>query len=437
MLRQLTTNLEKRAIGELPAEIQAAVQAHLMEAGYFVDEERLAQVQELPPESLPNELRQQLESTLGACLLTHRSSLNPEELDLGQVPVRELPAQIQTWLWRYLDETGYFLDEKRRTQILDRRLEDLGSEQYETLVGEVAGQLRQEIGDRRVSELADELRQGLRESLESAGYFHSDEVRTRVLGQRLGQFRREEIEGVSAELGQAWLRDNQGKRLSDLPATEREEILAHLQARDWFLDEARFARLQTQPLRELDPAARNSLIYELRRQEAEHLRQQRLSGVNRERRRLIQTFLLERGLAADEGRMRPLRRTQLQDLPAQVYDQLLQNLGLNVVSGWGNEPFQALAAEQQALFASYLGRRIMARIERRVLLHTISRLWIDYLTDIEDLRRGIGLEAYGQRDPLVEYKRRAFELFAELGDNIRRTVVRSLFRQPPEPLRSA
>jgi preprotein translocase subunit SecA len=64
-------------------------------------------------------------------------------------------------------------------------------------------------------------------------------------------------------------------------------------------------------------------------------------------------------------------------------------------------------------------------------------LWIDYLTDIEDLRRGIGLEAYGQRDPLVEYKRRAFELFAELGDNIRRTVVRSMFRQPPEPLASS
>jgi preprotein translocase subunit SecA len=76
----------------------------------------------------------------------------------------------------------------------------------------------------------------------------------------------------------------------------------------------------------------------------------------------------------------------------------------------------------------------MGRIERRVLLHTISRLWIDYLTDIEDLRRGIGLEAYGQRDPLVEYKRRAFELFEELSHNIRRTVVRSLFRQPPEPL---
>jgi preprotein translocase subunit SecA len=78
----------------------------------------------------------------------------------------------------------------------------------------------------------------------------------------------------------------------------------------------------------------------------------------------------------------------------------------------------------------------MGRIEQTALLYSISRLWIDYLTDIEDLRRGIGLEAYGQRDPLVEYKRQAFELFEDLGANIRRTVVRSLFRYAPEPLRA-
>jgi preprotein translocase subunit SecA len=101
---------------------------------------------------------------------------------------------------------------------------------------------------------------------------------------------------------------------------------------------------------------------------------------------------------------------------------------------WGTTRFQDMGDQQQAILSTYLGRRIMSVIERRVLLHTISRLWVDYLTDIEDLRRGIGLEAYGQRDPLIEYKRRAFELFEELGNNIRRTVVRSLFRQPPEPL---
>ncbi|HSJ58405.1 MAG TPA: hypothetical protein VLC95_14580 [Anaerolineae bacterium] len=109
-------------------------------------------------------------------------------------------------------------------------------------------------------------------------------------------------------------------------------------------------------------------------------------------------------------------------------------MGRQVVRDWGRRTFAELDGAEQERVSAYLGRSIMARIERQVLLHTISRLWIDYLTDIEDLRRGIGLEAYGQRDPLVEYKRRAFELFEELGHNVRRTAVRTLFRHAPEPL---
>jgi preprotein translocase subunit SecA len=130
-----------------------------------------------------------------------------------------------------------------------------------------------------------------------------------------------------------------------------------------------------------------------------------------------------------------MRNTKLADLDPDLYGELLDGLGSEVVAGWGTTPFQDLEEQRQALLRSYLGRRIMGRIEQTALLYTISRLWIDYLTDIEDLRRGIGLEAYGQRDPLVEYKRQAFELFEELGANIRRTVVRSLFRYAPEPLR--
>jgi len=136
-----------------------------------------------------------------------------------------------------------------------------------------------------------------------------------------------------------------------------------------------------------------------------------------------------------EDQMRPLRRQRVRELEQDTYHGLLRSLGEDAVDQWGSTHFQDLDKDQQSLLSAYLGRQIMGRIERRVLLHTISRLWIGYLTDIEDLRRGIGLEAYGQRDPLVEYKRRAFELFEELGDNIRRTAVRSLFQQPPQPLR--
>jgi len=49
------------------------------------------------------------------------------------------------------------------------------------------------------------------------------------------------------------------------------------------------------------------------------------------------------------------------------------------------------------------------------------------------VRQGIVLEAYGQRDPLVEYKRRAYSMYQELQANIRRTVVSNLFRYPPQP----
>ena len=151
---------------------------------------------------------------------------------------------------------------------------------------------------------------------------------------------------------------------------------------------------------------------------------------------MVHQLLQQRGLGLEEGPKRQWRRQSLKDIDLEVYHGLQRYLGEQVVSRWDATSFQNLPAEDQSLIVAYLGRRIMGRIEQRVLLYTINRLWIDYLTDIEDLRRGIGLEAYGQRDPLVEYKRRAFELFEELGNNIRKTAIRSLFRQAPEPLRS-
>ncbi len=64
---------------------------------------------------------------------------------------------------------------------------------------------------------------------------------------------------------------------------------------------------------------------------------------------------------------------------------------------------------------------------RELMLSVVTNLWVDYLTDIEALREGIGLQAYGQRDPLVEYKRRAYEMFQDLYKRIRSQVVTSVF----------
>lgn len=66
-------------------------------------------------------------------------------------------------------------------------------------------------------------------------------------------------------------------------------------------------------------------------------------------------------------------------------------------------------------------------LERVILLKVIDRKWMDHIDDMEQLRQGIGLQAYGQRDPLVEYKMSGYEMFDEMTQNIREETVRLLF----------
>jgi len=81
---------------------------------------------------------------------------------------------------------------------------------------------------------------------------------------------------------------------------------------------------------------------------------------------------------------------------------------------------------------------LVHQVERWVLLQVIDNLWTEHLTVIEDLREGIGLRAYGQRDPLVEFKAEAFRLFEELKANIKVEVAHLFYRlrfeqAPPAP----
>jgi preprotein translocase subunit SecA len=64
----------------------------------------------------------------------------------------------------------------------------------------------------------------------------------------------------------------------------------------------------------------------------------------------------------------------------------------------------------------------------------ITELWVDYLTQMEALRVSIGLEAYGQRDPLVEYKREAFEKFQNLFKDMRAGVISRMFTYRPRDM---
>ncbi len=75
-----------------------------------------------------------------------------------------------------------------------------------------------------------------------------------------------------------------------------------------------------------------------------------------------------------------------------------------------------------------VGEADWSMVERLVLIRTINSLWVEHLTELDDMRRGIGLRGYAQQDPLNEFRREAFSLYEELRDLIRHGVATSIFR---------
>ena len=107
--------------------------------------------------------------------------------------------------------------------------------------------------------------------------------------------------------------------------------------------------------------------------------------------------------------------------------------------------FEALGHElARKIHAAYaakekeLGPDLLRYLEKVVMLRTIDTLWKDHLLAMDSLREGIGLRGYGQKDPLIEYKREGFDMFAEMMHRCKQDVLEHLFRvqvvsgeQPP------
>jgi preprotein translocase subunit SecA len=91
---------------------------------------------------------------------------------------------------------------------------------------------------------------------------------------------------------------------------------------------------------------------------------------------------------------------------------------------------RAVAAAQRAYRAreAEFGPAMMREIERHVYLFTVDEHWRDHLYELDHLKGGIGLRAYGQRDPLIEYKKEAYALFETLVREVREEFVQRLFR---------
>ncbi|MFZ5880993.1 MAG: hypothetical protein ACOY0R_16625 [Chloroflexota bacterium] len=102
-----------------------------------------------------------------------------------------------------------------------------------------------------------------------------------------------------------------------------------------------------------------------------------------------------------------------------------------------NETAAGLGTEDRRRLVDEIGHYVLNQVHRQLLLGSITDLWVDYLTRIEALRISIGLEAYAQRDPLVQYKSKASELYQQLLSDIRSQVAGRIFTVQPRRIQIA
>ena len=95
------------------------------------------------------------------------------------------------------------------------------------------------------------------------------------------------------------------------------------------------------------------------------------------------------------------------------------------------DPDTVAGMVEKAFFDKYESQREelgddFAEAQRVILLRSVDRRWMDHIDDMDELKRGIGLEAYGQRDPAQEFKFRSYDIFNEMTDNIKNDTVRGI-----------
>ncbi|MEZ0239749.1 MAG: hypothetical protein ACAH65_03030, partial [Chloroflexota bacterium] len=111
--------------------------------------------------------------------------------------------------------------------------------------------------------------------------------------------------------------------------------------------------------------------------------------------------------------------------PDRVTEEDLADLGANAAIV---EHLKDVADEMLEAKEAEIGEEGWATVERFVLLRTIDSLWVEHLTELDDMRRGIGLRGYAQQDPLNEFRREAMGLYSELSSFIRHQVASSIFQ---------
>ncbi len=141
--------------------------------------------------------------------------------------------------------------------------------------------------------------------------------------------------------------------------------------------------------------------------------------------------IIRGGLAGDPERWEPGpvlgEAGTILPLPEGLDDEFVHANGAEETEETLLEVAQALYAQREEAF----GEGLMRAIERAVMLQTVDRLWVQHLTMMSNLRQGIGLQAYGQRDPLVAYRKEGHEAFEGLLARIRHDIAHTIFHVAP------
>jgi preprotein translocase subunit SecA len=122
------------------------------------------------------------------------------------------------------------------------------------------------------------------------------------------------------------------------------------------------------------------------------------------------------------------------DLDQETQTELARILGQEQFSALSNTRVSDLSAADAEHVCRYLGERVLFNVQRQLMLDITSRYWVEHLTAMEVLRQGIGLQSYAQKDPLAEYRVRAYDMFQELLRAIQSEVATAMFTYRPRDL---
>lgn len=485
--RAKLSGVRSQSIGSLPADVCALVQTHLQSSGELQDPDKLKAFNEESLDTLPPDTRlgllAYLEETIEGLLIgaseqevydgmllearqfltqqgyfTRDSARNefaelaPEilEADLGrrcyqavgesalnlywEREVEALPAEVRERVLRAFDQMEQFVDQQKARTFLNTRLIDIAPPHREAIVARRAERLLLEIGSRPVSSLNEETRQALRTYLDHSGYFVDESLMQQLANQSLATLRRADWQALAMTRGTQRLKGILDTRVGDLEPAERKEILTYFRSRGHFLDEARKEQFRREGIAALNENDRETALARANTADRDRLVDASLANLPETLRWEVEYLAIGAAQPIDSHRMKGLDAGPLSELPSDLLDGFLRRLGYPHTRQWFDQQLGELPSTEHAVIRDFLGDRVTLELQKRVMLSFVSRLWIDYLTDMEDLRQGIGLEAFGQRDPLVEYKRRAYQMFQQLTREIRQGIVSRVFGLDPVEL---